>query len=315
MEAQRFYLIVKSLLPSHITFELTVYNFYFIRILQKHVRTLSTSETQENSADKDQNMINTGTLDIDWSQPVIFKPKQNEPNFNCSDFDWSRPVSTKLGGSGTDDSDSNFEWSKPVSTKLGGSGADDSDSNFDWSKPVSTEIGVSGSSSDIDCSQPVPSKSETNGSPDDFSSGGLNEESSKCEYPKPPASDCEERSEPAISEDNCTEAISQNADAVSQRLKFKACLKLVVEELCTLPYHCQIHNKDLRSTFNAWLKKELDLIHRICGYEGDKSDSLVPLKVSTPTSLEAGKVQLLSHKCLLHYSSPVCFFFGVANWH
>ena len=249
--------------------------FYFIHIFQKHDRTLSTSETQENFADQDQNMINTGTLDIDWSQPVIFKPKQNEPNSNCSDFDWSQPVSTKLGGSGTDDSSSNFDWSQPVSTKLGGSGTDDSSSNFDWSRPVSTKLGGSGSNL------------ETNDSHDDVLSGELNEESSKCACPKPTVSDFEEPSEPAISDDNCTET---NADAASQRLKFKACLKLIVEELCTLPYHCQIHNKDLRSTFNAWLKKELDLIHRICDYEGDKSDSLVPLKVSTPTALEAGKV-------------------------
>ena len=201
-------------------------------------------------------MINTGTLDIDWSQPVVFKPKQNRPNSNCSDFDWSQPVSTKLGGSGTDDSSSNFDWSQPVSTKLGGS----------------------------------RSNLETNDSPDDVFSGELNEESSKSVCPKPTVSDFEEPSESAISDDNCTETMSQHTDAASQRLKFKACLKLIVEELCTLPYHCQIHNKDLRSTFNAWLKKELDLIHRICDYEGEKSDSLVPLKVSTPTALEAGKV-------------------------
>ena len=271
-------------------------------------------------------MINTGTLDMDWSQPVSNKLRnlgQSSSDFDScepvssrltgngqssSDFDWSQPVTSNLTGNGQSSSD--FDWSQPVSSKLTGNGQSSSD--FDWSQPVSSKLTGNGQSSlDFDWSQSVSSNLSSN---DGINSGT----SSRIEYNSHNlARDGNLDSSKERNDLNATEnhqkivkelhlnenkrpnedftsysTEPQNNDAISQRLKFRACLKLVVEELCTLPHHCEIHNKDLRSTFTAWLKKELDLIHRICDFKrnGSQSDSLLPLRVSTPTAVETGNV-------------------------
>ncbi len=257
-------------------------------------------------------MINTGTLDVDWSQPVSSKLR-NDGQSSC-DFDWSQPLSTKLSGQ----SSSDFDWSQPVSSKLDNG---ETSSSFDWSQPVSntpsgyeqTNDKLNGidspssgfkdkeTSSGLDWSQPVSAV---------LGGTGLQDTSIRAEYNGP--STVDEGFMDTSNEINDSNAVeksgevansseSQNNDAIAQRLKFRACLKLVVEELCTLPHHCEIHNKDLRSTFTAWLKKELDLIHRICDFkrDGTKTKSLLPLRMSTPTPLETGKV---SFKPLFHSS-------------
>lgn len=255
-------------------------------------------------------MINTGTLDMDWSQPVSSK-LQNDGQ-SSSNVDWSQPVSSKLSG----DISSDIDWSQPVSNKYGGSGQ--TSSSFDWSQPLSStfsgfqhaknqldeirlndNLGNNSSNSGFDWGQPVSAvlggtglgdtsyKTEFNGisSADDDS---LNS-GSAVRNEKLHLSDSERPNEdPDGSKLGAAELL--NNEPISQRLKFRACLKLVVEELCTLPHHCEIYNKNLRSTFTEWLKKELDLIHRICDYkqDGAKFESMGPLEVSTPTTLQTG---------------------------
>ena len=243
---------------------------------------------------------------MDWSQPV--SNKLRNLGQSSSDFDPCQPVSSRLTENG--ESSSDFDWSQPVSSKLTGNGQSSSD--FDWSQPVSSKLTGNGqSSSDFDWSQPVSSNLTSN----DGINSGI---SSRIEYNSDSlARDGNLDSNKERNDLNATEnhhkiveelhlnenkrpnedftsysTESQNNDAISQRLKFRACLKLVVEELCTLPHHCEIHNKDLRSTFTVWLKKELDLIHRICDFkrDGSQSDSLLPLRVSTPTAVETGYV-------------------------
>jgi hypothetical protein len=230
-------------------------------------------------------MINTGTLDVDWNRPS----EPRNAGQSSSDFDWSQPVSSKLGGKCSSD----FDWSQPVSSKL----KDESSANTDWSQPVSTaRIGsdkVNGidspgmasneTSSGFDWSTPVSAV---------LGGTGLQDTSSTTEH-HDLAKDEENDEVPNDSSVfNSSENETPKKDAIAQRLKFRACLKLVVEELCTLPHHCEIYNKDLRATFTAWLKKEFDLIHRICDFkqDGKNSESLLPLRVSTPTPLETGEV-------------------------
>ena len=198
---------------------------------------------------------------------------------------WS--VSSKLND------DSSTDWSQPVSTALIGSDkvnsiespqsgfgknlvSNETSSSFDWSTPVSAVLGGTGL-------QDTSSKTEQDGlSSAKESSMALSKEKN----------DGGENNHEDSSVFNSSSSETQKNDAIAQRLKFRACLKLVVEELCTLPHHCEIHNKDLRSTFTAWLKKEFDLIHRICDFkqDGRNTESLLSLKVSTPTPLETGKV-------------------------
>lgn len=272
-------------------------------------------------------MINTGTLAMDWSQPVSNRLRNDGQS--SSDFDWSQPLSTKLSGKGQNSSD----WSQPVSSKL--TGNDQTSSTFDWSQPVSAALSSSGNTNVVlNATDSVSPQSgfkdnlvsnETNSGFDWSQSvsavlggSGLQDTSNRTEYNDPSSAkdgvvDSNNERNDADNSQNTSRELhlsenerpiedcnainsseSQNNDAIAQRLKFRACLKLVVEELCTLPHHCEIHNKDLRSTFTAWLKKELDLIHRICDFErdGTKTESLLPLKVSTPTAVETGRVSL-----------------------
>ena len=258
-------------------------------------------------------MINTGTLDVDWNQPS--KPRNDGQS--SSDFDWSQPVSSKLGGHGQSSSD--FDWSQPVSSKLNDDSSTDwsqpisnklnDDSSTDWSQPVSTALIGSDKVNSIESLQSGFGKnlvSNETSSSFDWSTPvsavlggtGLQDTSSKTEQDglslakESSMALSNEKNDEDSSVFNSSSSETQKNDAIAQRLKFRACLKLVVEELCTLPHHCEIHNKDLRSTFTAWLKKEFDLIHRICDFkqDGRNTESLLSLKVSTPTPLETGKV-------------------------
>lgn len=256
--------------------------------------------------------------DFDWSQPVSRKLAGNERGGlggngqSSSDFDWSQPVSSKLAGN------SGIDWSRPVSNALSDSGYTNGKLNgigidspqytmndnlpvkqtslaFDWRQPVSVALGGTGV-------QDTPSKTKYNNHNSaadgtvnsSIERNCLNATESDQENLKELHLNQDERPNEDSSAFNSDSKESQNNDAISQRLKFRACLKLVVEELCTLPHHCEIHNKDLRSTFTAWLKKEFDLIHRICDFkrDGTQSESLLPLRVSTPTAVEKGIVSL-----------------------
>ena len=259
-------------------------------------------------------MIYTGTLNMDWSQPVSNKLRNiGQSSF---DFDWSQPVSSKLGGNGQSSSD--FDWSQPLSNKI--TSNNETSSSIDWSQPIASyskdisndmDSGVQDkltgnqTSSGFDWGQPVSTV---------LGGTGLLDTSNKTEYNGPTSAEDSLLDDPSKNIPNGPKELHLNEtqnedsgvlnnseslsiDTISQRLKFRACLKLVVEELCTLPHHCEIHNKDLRSTFTDWLKKELNLIHRICDFKknGTKNESLLPSKVSTPTAIETGRLNY----CLL----------------
>lgn len=237
-------------------------------------------------------MINTGTLDVDWSLPVSNKLRSDQQS--SSDFDWSQPVTTKLYD-GKKSSD--FDWSQSASSKLydGQNSCD-----FDWSQPVSTtfnDIDSSQTRPDFYCSERVSTVSKNAGQTGTSSRSEYNGSSSIQDGFIDSSDEVDVFEATSVSQNNLDETNlsdpneSQNSDATSQRLKFRACLKVVVEELCTLPHHCEIYNKDLRSTFTAWLKRELDVIHRVCDFERDGRDPQhsLPLAVSTPT--ETGILQ------------------------
>ena len=259
-----------------------------------------------------------GSSEIDWSQPVSTKFGGNGQS--SSDFDWSQPISSKLADN--EGSNSGIDWSRPVSNALGDSGYTSDKLNgighdspqypvngnlpgkqtstaFDWSQPVAAFGGTGG----LDTSSRTKYNNHNSATVHSVNSSNeinqLNAIENNQENLRELLLSENERPNEDSNAFNCDSKETQNNDAISQRLKFRACLKLVVEELCTLPHHCEIHNKDLRSTFTAWLKKELDLIHRICDFKRDvtQGESLLPLRVSTPTAVEKGIVFLKPLKC------------------
>lgn len=246
-------------------------------------------------------MINTGTLNVDWGKPLTSsnsahdrsQSSSGQPHENgqsSADFDWSQPVSHKLASKENKASD--FDWSQPVSGTLMTIGEKSSDVDwsqpasgpdkisFDWSKPISGVLNGY-DETDTDRSLPLSGTGDGNTSSKQNDDNKVSNELNGEDFPEARAK-------------SGTLHVKKH-EAITQRLKFRACLKLVVDELCSLPHHCEINNKDLRSTFQSWLKKEVDLIHKICDIEQDYAsfESLMSLIVTSPTT-DRGQLFIVS---------------------
>lgn len=226
-------------------------------------------------------MINTGTLNVDWGKPLTSsnsahdrsQSSSGQPHENgqsSADFDWSQPVSGTLMTIGEKSSD--VDWSQPAS------GPDKI--SFDWSKPISGALNGY-DETDTDRSLPLSGTGDDNTSSKQNDDNKVSNELNGEDFPE------------ARAKSGTLHA--KKHEAITQRLKFRACLKLVVDELCSLPHHCEINNEDLRSTFQSWLKKEVDLIHKICDIEQDYAsfESLMSLIVTSPTT-DRGQLFIVS---------------------
>ena len=49
-------------------------------------------------------------------------------------------------------------------------------------------------------------------------------------------------------------------------MKFSAILKLLLDELYSIPASCEIAGEDLRLFFLKWLEKEMKVLHKLADY-------------------------------------------------
>ena len=59
---------------------------------------------------------------------------------------------------------------------------------------------------------------------------------------------------------------ARQLDVVGQQMKFSAILKLLLDELYSIPASCEIAGEDVRPFFLKWLEKEMKVLHKLADY-------------------------------------------------
>ncbi|XP_071965576.1 dmX-like protein 2 isoform X2 [Antedon mediterranea] len=154
---------------------------------------------------------------------------------------------SELKRDGSKDSAIEFDWSQPVSNapdKGGGSNMD-----FDWGAPSATDL-----------EEELELKWD-----DDEEDNEDEEEVSKSTEPNLK----NETKDDDAQSDGSTLSGSPSIDILAQQLKFKSCLKIMMEELRTLATGFEVEGGQLRYQLYQWLEREVEILRLLCNYTGD----------------------------------------------